>query len=260
MAFSPSSNGYHVPILKESVEWTGWLREIKSLARTHRVWEYIDPEGNAELLKPTSPKWSEISEILEDRPLRTAFDSDSDFEAARWDHEGRLTDAKCKYSFENKTFELKNNKYNDLEEAMERIQDIITNSISAELRRNIQGSPRDTIIKLKQDLLPFEFDEQILIEERYQQLVSQRGRRDWKAWAEKLELVLLDSRELKVSPISDWKARGDLLNSIDEWDVGWSTWIRLNDRFNEPPPLKDIIAEFQREVKHRKKARLRRRR
>ncbi|KAM4066139.1 hypothetical protein HRG_012057 [Hirsutella rhossiliensis] len=193
----------YITTLKESLDWTPWIRGIKSWAQTHHIWEYVNPEGTVVLEEPLRPSWEEL---------------------------------------------------------LEKIEEVIKKSISEGLQGEtlIQLTPRDKIKELKQKVLPSAEEEKNLIDERYHQIINKKGTRDWKAWAEQLDQVILDSRDLAVSTINDTKIRQDFLKGTEEWDPSWPMTIRLLDALLErtglpATPLRTLIADFKREVGFRKK-------
>ncbi|KAM4060708.1 hypothetical protein HRG_001746 [Hirsutella rhossiliensis] len=158
----------YITTLKESLDWTPWIRGIKSWAQTHHIWEYVNPEGTVVLEEPLRPSWEELLEK-------------------------KLQDAKDLFRYKEKTFQDQLDRFKAREKAMMQIEEVIKKSISEGLQGEtlIQLTPRDKIKELKQKVLPSAEEEKNLIDERYHQIINKKGTRDWKAWAEQLDQVIL---------------------------------------------------------------------
>ncbi|KAM4063492.1 hypothetical protein HRG_011393 [Hirsutella rhossiliensis] len=251
----------YITTLKESLDWTPWTRGIKSWAQTHHIWEYVNPEGTVVLEEPLRPSWEELLEKVGQRPHRGSFPNEENkYKAAREDFNEKLQDAKDLFRYKEKTFQDQLDRFKAREKAMMQIEEVIKKSISEGLQGEtlIQLTPRDKIKELKQKVLPSAEEEKNLIDERYHQIINKKGTRDWKAWAEQLDQVILDSRDLAVSTINDTKIRQDFLKGTEEWDPSWPMTIRLLDALLErtglpATPLRTLIADFKREVGFRKK-------
>ncbi|KAM4054360.1 hypothetical protein HRG_014872 [Hirsutella rhossiliensis] len=193
-------------------------------------------EGTVVLEEPLRPSWEELLEKVGQRPHRGSFPNEENkYKAAREDFNEKLQDAKDLFRYKEKTFQDQLDRFKAREKAMMQIEEVIKKSISEGLQGEtlIQLTPRDKIKELKQKVLPSAEEEKNLIDERYHQIINKKGTRDWKAWAEQLDQVILDSRDLAVSTINDTKIRQDFLKGTEEWDPSWPMTIRLLDALLE---------------------------
>ncbi|KAM4066203.1 hypothetical protein HRG_000342 [Hirsutella rhossiliensis] len=84
----------YITKLKESLDWTPWIRGIKSLAVTHEVWDYVDPDGTSVLKEPADLSWSDAVESIGPKPLRAAFENEARFREAKEDYVESLQEAR----------------------------------------------------------------------------------------------------------------------------------------------------------------------
>ncbi|KAM4057711.1 hypothetical protein HRG_014465 [Hirsutella rhossiliensis] len=247
--------------LKESLDWTPWIRGIKSWAQTHEIWEYADPDGIKELEQPQWPDWEQFIVNLGGRPSQREDETEAAFLARRTGYNERYQDAKDSFRNLEKRFQLQFDRYKVQQKALIALEELIKKTISEGLQGTtlIHNSPREKIRELKKQALPSGAEEKKLIYERYTTSVNKRGTRDWKAWAEQLDQIIMDSRDLKVDTLNDVRIRQDFLTAADEWDLHWSTTMRALDLYDERHgkdqlPLRNLIANFKQEYTHRKKS------
>ncbi|KAM4056444.1 hypothetical protein HRG_003341 [Hirsutella rhossiliensis] len=216
----------YITKLKESLDWTPWIRGIKSLAKTHEIWDYIDPDRTLVLTEPVDLSWSGTVAALGPKPMRTAFpDNEAGFARAKEDYNERLQEAKEEFRHQEKINLKEYDRYKAKKKAIMQIEEVIKNSIS----EGLQGET----------------------------LIQQSARDKIKEQAE----VIMDSRDLGVSTINNTRIRQDFLKSIEEWDIAWAAMVRAIDlllqRSGQPETeIRIVVADFKREVGIRKKPRL----